>query len=67
MNDHEKKRYLRISDIIGDKERGISPILPMSRGNWLKGVNIGIYPAAVKISRRIHVWKRSDIDNLIKK
>lgn len=59
--------YLRIWDIIGDRKRGINPLIPVSRTTWLNGVREKIYPQPIKLNGgRITVWKRSDILELLK-
>lgn len=39
--------------------------MPISRAAWWLGVKEGRYPAGIKLSPRITVWKSSDIDQLI--
>ena len=39
--------------------------MPISRAAWWLGVKEGRYPAGIKLSPRITVWKSSDIDRLI--
>jgi hypothetical protein len=55
------ERYLRIWDIVGDKKRGITPILPISKSAWWAGIRKGMYPKGVKISERCTAWRESDI------
>jgi prophage regulatory protein len=57
--------YLRIWDIIGDRKRGINPLIPVGRTTWLNGVKEGKYPKPIKLSDRVTVWKRSDILKLL--
>lgn len=52
--------FLRMYQIIGDPERGIAPLLPISRTSFLMGVNSGKYPRKIKIGRS-SFWKASDI------
>jgi prophage regulatory protein len=40
-------------------------IIPVSRSTWWAGVKRGIYPAPIKLGRRITAWKASDIQRLI--
>lgn len=53
--------YLRIWQIVGDKKRGIEPILPIGRSTFLAGVKSGKYPQPVKLGERTTAWKKSDI------
>lgn len=55
------EHYLRIWDIIGDKKRGITPILPISKSAWWAGIRKGMYPRGVKISERCTAWRESDV------
>jgi len=58
-------RFLRIWQIIGDRERGCDPIIPVSRSHWWAGVKAGKYPAPVKLGARTTAWRSDDIDRLI--
>lgn len=58
-------RFLRIWQIIGDRERGCDPIIPVSKSAWWAGVSSGKYPAPVKLSARCTAWRSDDIDRLI--
>jgi prophage regulatory protein len=54
--------YLRLSQIIGDKARGIPPIIPVSKSTWWAGVKNGRFPKPVRnLGPRITAWKASDI------
>lgn len=50
---------------MGDRKRGIEPLIPVSRTTWWNGVKEGKYPKPVKLSERITVWKRADIMGLL--
>ncbi len=39
--------------------------IPVSRSHWWAGVASGKYPAAIKLSERVTVWKSADIQSLI--
>ena len=53
----QRERYLR--------EREVLQILPVSRYLWLTGIKAGNYPAGIKLSPRVTVWRASDIDALM--
>jgi prophage regulatory protein len=53
--------YLRIWQIVGDRKRGIEPLLPVSRSTFLAGVKSGKYPKPVKLGERTTAWKKADI------
>lgn len=56
---------VRLSQIVGDKEKGIAPIIPVSKSAWWAGVKSGRYPAAVKLGERTTCWHVEDIRELI--
>jgi prophage regulatory protein len=59
--------FLRIWQIVGDKKRGISPLIPIGRTTFLNGVKSGKYPKPVKLGERTTAWKAEDIRTLIEK
>ena len=57
---------VRLSQIIGDKKRGIwPPIIPLSKSAWWSGVANGIFPKPVKLSAKVTCWRCEDIRALI--
>ncbi|WP_305632211.1 AlpA family transcriptional regulator [Methyloversatilis sp.] len=56
--------FLRLPHIIGDTEKRISPLIPVSRSTWYAGVASGRYPKPIKLSEGVTVWRASDIDAL---
>lgn len=63
------KRLLKLHDIIGDKRRGIPPIIPMSRAQWYLGVSKNLYPRPLKLSEgsRASYWPEDEILALIER
>ncbi len=57
---------VRLPRIIGDKKRGIEPLIPVSRSTWFDGVKTGRFPAPVKLSPRVSAWRLEEILALIK-
>lgn len=58
--------FVRLSQIVGDKKRGIwPPIIPVSKSAWWAGCASGRYPAALKLSERTTCWRVEDIRRLI--
>ncbi|WP_367155695.1 helix-turn-helix transcriptional regulator [Methylomonas sp. HYX-M1] len=53
--------YLRIWHIVGDRKRGIEPLLPVGRSTFLAGVKSGKYPKPVKLGERTTAWRKADI------
>ena len=56
---------VRLSQILGDKKKGIPPIIPISKSTWWAGVKTGRYPQPVKLSDRCTCWRVDDIRSLI--
>lgn len=59
--------FLRLSQIIGDKEKSIPALIPISRSTFLKRVKDGIYPLPIRLGRRSVAWRIQDIFELIEK
>lgn len=57
--------FVRLSQILGDKKKGITPIIPVSKSSWWDGVKSGRYPASVKLGERTTCWRVEDIRKLI--
>lgn len=56
---------VRLSQILGNREKGIPPIVPVSRSSWWAGVKSGRYPLPVKLSPKCTCWRVEDIRALI--
>ena len=59
--------FLRIWDIIGDKNKKTPALIPVGRTTFLNLVKEGVYPKPVKISERTTAWRVEDIRGLIDK
>mgnify|MGYP002075541829 CR=1 FL=1 len=57
--------FLRLSEIIGDRRKGILPIIPVSRSHWYDGIRRGIYPPPVRLSERTSAWPVQQILDLV--
>ncbi len=57
--------FLRLPQIIGNPEKNIPPIVPVSRSTWWAGVKSGRYPAPVKLGPRVTAWRVEDIRALV--
>jgi prophage regulatory protein len=55
----------RIWHIVGDKKRGIEPLLPIGKSTFLEGVKSGKYPKPIKLGERTVAWRKSDIEALL--
>lgn len=58
-------RLLRLEQIVGDRKKEITPIIPVSKSTWWAGVRSGRFPQPVKLGPRITVWREADIRSLI--
>ena len=67
MSASPQERFYRVTDIIGDRKRGIPAMFPVSRSYWFKGVQAGKFPQPIRLSAGVVVWKGSDIDALIQR
>jgi len=59
--------YLRLPQIVNDPKRGTTGLLAISRSFFLDQVKRGVFPKPIKLSPRVAVWKRSEIEALIAK
>ena len=55
--------FLRLSQIVGSKDR--PALIPIAKSTWWAGIRAGRYPAGVKLSPRVTVWRAEDIRALI--
>ena len=62
MSNPTKDRFLRVSEIIGDRDR--PGIVPLSRSAWYQLVREGKAPAPVKLGRAA-LWRASEIEEFI--
>ena len=58
-------KLYRVEQICRRDADDTSYILPISQTRWLEGVKIGEYPPGQKISRRVAVWRGSEIKQVI--
>ena len=56
---------LRLWQILGDRKRGVPPIIPVSKSHWWFGVKVGKYPKPIKLSARCTCWRVEDIRAMI--
>lgn len=57
--------FVRLWQIVGDRKRGIPPIIPIGRTSFLSGVKSGKYPQPVKLGPKTTAWRAEDIRVLI--
>lgn len=55
---------LSIRQIVGDRKRGVQPIISISRSGFLAGVRAGVYPRGVLLGKR-RLWTSDSIRALI--
>lgn len=57
--------YLRLSQIIGDRKKGIPALIPMAESTWFLGVKTGRYPKAVSLGPRMRGYRVEEIKKLM--
>lgn len=57
--------YLRLPQIVGDVQRNIPAIIPISKSAWWAGVKAGRFPKACKLGPRTTVWRVADVMQLL--
>ena len=67
MHNLPETGFVRITQIIGDRKRGIPGVLPLGPTAWWCGIRDGRYPAPVRIGLRAVAWKAEDIHALLDK
>ena len=53
--------FYRLKQIIGDKNKDIPPIVPVSQSTWWLGVKSGKFPKPIKLSEGVTVWRGADL------
>jgi len=66
MNMLPERGLVRLWQILGDRRRGVPPIIPISKSSWWAGIKTGKYPKPIKLSARCTCWHAEDIRQLIK-
>jgi prophage regulatory protein len=64
-NSFPETGLVRLSQILGDKKKGIPAIIPVSKSSWWNGVKSGRYPKPIKLGERTTCWNVLDIRKLI--
>jgi hypothetical protein len=57
--------FVRLPQIIGNSKNNTPAIIPVCKATWWAGVKSGRFPASVKLSPRVTVWRIEDIRALI--
>ncbi len=65
LNNLPQFGLLRLWQILGNRRKGIPPIIPVSKSTWWAGVKSGKYPKPVKLSARCTCWRVEDIRELL--
>lgn len=67
MNTLPETGFLRIRQILGNPKAvpPVPAIIPVGRTAWYGGIKAGRYPAGVKLSPGVTVWRAEDIRKLI--
>lgn len=57
--------YLRLPQLVNNPKTDTRGLLGISRSFFLDQVKKGIFPQPIKLSPRVAVWRRSEIEALI--
>lgn len=57
--------FLRLKQILGDPEKKIPALIPVSRSTWFRGVKSGFYPQPCAIGARAVAWRAEDLRKFI--
>lgn len=61
MRTYTENSLVRLVEIVGDKKKGIEPIIPISESTFLRGVKNGVFPERYKIGSKAVVWKYGEL------
>lgn len=65
MNQLPETGFLRLSQILGNPEKGVPPIIPVKKSCWWAGIKAHRFPQPVKLGPRVTAWRAEDIRALI--
>ncbi len=57
--------FVRVADIVSNRKTGRVGMLSIGKTLWWKGVREGRFPAPIKFSARVTLWRRTDIEALL--
>lgn len=66
FSQYDDAALLRLPQIIGNTEKGIKPLIAVSRSTFLMGVKSGLYPKPVRLGVRNVAWRYADLIEAIK-
>jgi predicted DNA-binding transcriptional regulator AlpA len=53
--------FVRQSQLIGDRKKGVTGVIPFSSATLWRKVGLGEFPAPVKLSVGVTAWKVEDV------
>jgi prophage regulatory protein len=53
--------FVRLSQILGNKRKGIPAIIPISRSSWYSKQKLGLFPKPVMLTSRCACYRVEDI------
>ena len=56
---------IRLETIVGNRKKGIDPLIPVSRSTFLNRVREGKWPQPIRLGPRTVAWRVRDIRALI--
>lgn len=67
MRELSETGFLRLKQILPDRKRGTSGLIPVCPTTWWQGIKSGKYPKPLKLGPKTTVWRVEDIRALIEK
>lgn len=58
---------MRQWQVLGDKRKGIAPIIPISASAWWAGIKAGRYPKPIKLGPKTTCWRAREIYEIAEK
>ena len=60
-----REGYVRLSQFLGDRKRGVPPLLPISRSSWYAGIAAGRWSPGVRLGPRTRAWSAAYIRSVL--
>lgn len=57
--------FLRLTHLVNNPKTKAKGLLGVSRSYFLSGVKSGLFPKGIRLSPRVCVWRKSEIDAFI--
>lgn len=67
MTTNSDNALMRQSQILGDKKKGIRPVIPVSPSTWWAGIRSGRFPKPIKLGPKTTCWRAREIYEIAEK